>query len=79
VWTTGKSHSFQRFGFIRKEACRPKLSRSRKSSHTLSPAQHHGFVGHAYAISGQKEKALKIPTQLETEAKKKAFPIISLP
>jgi hypothetical protein len=33
-------------------------------------------LAHAYAISGQKEKALKIPTQLETKAKKKACPII---
>jgi hypothetical protein len=33
-------------------------------------------LAHAYAISGQKEKALKIPTQLETQAKKKACPII---
>jgi hypothetical protein len=33
-------------------------------------------LAHAYAISGQKGKALKIPTQLETKAKKEAFPII---
>jgi len=33
----------------------------------------------AYAISGQKEKALKILTQLETKAKKKALPLMSLP
>jgi hypothetical protein len=36
-------------------------------------------LAQAYAISGQKGKALKILTQLETKAKKKAFPIISLP
>ncbi len=36
-------------------------------------------LAQAYSISGQKGKALKILTQLETKAKKKAFPIISLP
>jgi hypothetical protein len=32
----------------------------------------------AYAISGQKEKGLKILTQLETKAKKKALPPLNL-
>ena len=32
------------------------------------------LLAHAYALSDQKEKALKIPTPLETKAKKEASP-----
>jgi hypothetical protein len=61
---------------MRKRYARPKLSRSWKKHRTLSRAQHYGFVGACVCHLRPESKALKIPTQLETKAKKKAFPII---
>ena len=62
-----------------KQACRPRLSRSwKKQLHSLPSPNTMASLAHAYAISGQKEKAPKIPTPARNQRTKGSIPHFSV-